>query len=281
MSNRISSSILRNYVNNLYLKESNFNKILNFSETKVQKALQDTPLQCRQDALRQAQRVTYQDLSPYETLRKKPYLIKGKVFEQLLTNSVDEKNLLIFDNLRSKKNRQAVIEQCEEKGKHCNPISANNYKKLVDNIKVIHNTYLNKHIQELTGFDTLGSLFYSEQIQYSVKLAQKLSIKGREYYLTGECDALLPLPNNTNLIFEFKTSSKMYYPNHIHTLIRKNNYDFQVTFYTYLLSLRKMNPLPYTIFLMANPSSGVFNHIPFYVKDKVNLAKFGSIINSL
>lgn len=283
---RISSSILRSYIHTMYNEsKEGKDKFLDFSNQEITNVLKNTDVGVRLKYLNNAQNNTYKDEGNYQTFKTKPYLTRGIIFERLLTGKLDvENDLITYDHLRGKINgelRSVVLEKrCLESPEKL-PISEKDFDKIDILVKNIHRTPLSGPMQDVTGFDTLGSLFFSDTIMYSYKLEKNVLINGRQYTMTGECDAVLPLENGKHMIFEFKTSSKMYYPNHINKIIQSMNYDFQVMFYTYLLKINKMKPIKYVTFVMANPSNRVYKYLPFDVTEQKNKDKFNKIIKSL
>lgn len=262
------------------------NKIHDFDEDIIKNTLNSTNIDARQAYLREAQNTTYNNNDYYVMLREKPYLNKGIIFEGLVTGNIDPStDLILYEHLRGKENnkwRSDILKELCAEYPHKLPISNKDLYKLKELVDKIHNTRLSSDMRIVTGFDDLGSLFFSEHIMYSYKIDHDVTINGRKYNMTGECDAVLPINDGEkHMIFEFKTSSKMYYPNHINKIVRHMNYDFQVMFYTYLLSLKKMNPIKYVTFLMANPSNGVYKYLPFDITAARNYDKFKRVMKSL
>jgi hypothetical protein len=257
--NRISNSIIRNYVTTLAGNPS-FNTKIDYAN--VIRA--NSAREVREEALLKARNVTYVDRSPYDTLVKVPYFLVGQIYEALLFDNLDMNRLVTFKDRRTKVAKADVQAKCEAIGDNALPVSEKILEGIKGTVARARDMFVSREMFELTGLSTVGDLIDSEKTDFNVKLQSSLDVGGAEPLdLTGECDGLHITSDGITVILEIKTSSKLYYPNNARKVIEGSQYHFQVAFYNMLLTLIGHSVYKDTLFQLANPSRGVVSCLDY------------------
>ena len=250
---RISNSIIRNYLRHL---DGNikFNNPIDYIQ-----AIKGNPSREQRIAsFAHASSITYQDNSPYETLVKQQYLLLGQIYELLINGDMDRDRLVTFIDRRSKASQEDVKRRCEAIGPTALPISLKNLAKLEETASRTLSLYLDNEYREMTGCHTVAEFMSHRNTEFNVQLQSNLEVgQDKILKLTGECDGLHITDDGITFILEIKTSSKLYYPNGIRKLVDGNNYNFQVGFYHFLLTLIGHSVHNNVLFLMSNPARNV------------------------
>jgi len=204
------------------------------------------------EALKSAGNTTYVDDTPYNTLVKRPFLLHGKLFENILTFQEQPENMVVYKNRLGKVAQTELRMRCEEIGLNAMPVSETILGKIKDTVDKIHNIRTKAPFSDLLGHYDWGGVLSGKTIKYNVVMEHEKETSKGSFLLTGEADAIVCLQNGKHLLLEIKTSAKVFREQGVPAVIAKLNYDFQVAKYLNLMSVCGYTPLKTPIFLVGN-----------------------------